>query len=146
MKLKKPKRKTPLPETPAAPPSAPSLPTAAIAQTIPLSSPESIQRALNAVVLQAQAAGIPSFLFGFPQGDREMTVRFENLGIRDASRIAIFTLTQALTQTIDYELLQNKSLTPARRQALTDLKNCFLLLIKKTNERIAGAPPLPSQL
>ena len=91
-----------------------------------------LERAINAVVLQAKSAGIPSFLFAF-RDEKNSTVRFENIRVNDAITLAGLAWVQALQMEIGSHPDYPEGKLKIYKEAIEE----FRALVKNTNEKVA---------
>ena len=96
----------------------------------PQSDP-ALERAINAVVLQAKSAGIPSFLFAF-RDEKNSTVRFESIRVNDAITLAGLAWVQALQM----EIGSHPDYPAEKIKIFQDTITAFHALVKETNEKI----------
>ncbi len=100
----------------------------------PVKISEDLARAINAVILQARAAGLPSFLFSFKDQGGNPTVHYENIKYADAINLAGFAWMNA----IQMELAAHPEYSDEFRSIFEVALKDYVALIKGVNEKVGA--------
>lgn len=101
-------------------------------KTHPVPISEELTRAINAVTLQARAAGLPSFVFSFKDQSGSPTVHYENVKYADAINLAGFAWMNAISM----ELAAHPEYAPEFRSIFENALKEYVELIKGVNEKV----------
>ncbi len=96
---------------------------------------ENLKRAIGAVILQAQQAGLRSFVFGFKNAENgQVTMHYEAIPLGEAVNICGFGWMQAIRS----ELAAHPEYKPDYQQIFKDALEDFAKLTLKVNQRVAA--------
>src|SRR3990167_6459505 len=94
-------------------------------------SPE-LQRAINAIILQAKEAGIPSFVLAFKDKEGKPTLHFENISYADAINLMSFGFVQGIRM----DMAAHPEYVPQFTKIFEDFVRKYLLSLKDLNEEV----------
>ena len=100
----------------------------------PVKISEDLTRSINAVILQAKAAGLPSFVFSFKDAAGNPTVHYENIKYADAINLAGFAWMNAIKMELTVHPEYSLEFKNIFEQALKD----YVVLIKGVNDKVGA--------
>lgn len=93
---------------------------------------QELQRSINAVILQAKEAGIPSFVLAFKDKEGRPTFHFENIPYADAINLASF----AFVQGIKINMAAHPEYATEFTKIFNDFIRNYLSSLRELNDRV----------